>query len=103
MPEISIHNDGSNSSTLQWVIDNQNLGRLKVLAQIKNCQPHEVIQQALLQYLDAEEKQLAFIFSLHQATAEYEKSGLHISLDAYQAWVKNIQTQPNEPLPPCQP
>lgn len=100
---MSEQSHSSEFSNLSVVLPQQQLGRLQALARIKNLQPNELIEQAVAQYLDAQEKHHAFIFSLHQVTADFEATGHHMTLDAFEAWVKTIQTQPNEALPPCQP
>ena len=99
---MSEHSHSSESSTLSLVLPQQQLGRLQALARIKNLQAHELIEHAVAQYLDMQEKHHAFIFSLHQVTADFEATGQHMPLDVFDAWVKTIQTRPNEPLPPCQ-
>ncbi len=70
--------------------------RLAQLAQKKRRSSHFLMREALLDFLEREEKRLDFVRDAEEAWTDYMESGAHITLDDLADW---NQSRP-APLPP---
>ncbi len=48
-----------------------------------------------------EEERQAWYREGIESIREFERTGLHVTLDEYRAWVEQLQTDPYAPMPKC--
>lgn len=82
-------------------LDGEDRQRLKVLADTKKRSPHYLMREAIHQYIEKEEAEQHFIAAAGNAWRDYEKTGLHITLDEAKAWAKKLEKTPRAKLPAC--
>ena len=75
--------------------------RLKSLAVIKKRTTHYLMKEAIERYLVTEEAQQAILRSIDHSVAHFEAAGLHITLDEFKTWAKEVQVVRNAQLPAC--
>ena len=75
--------------------------RIQSLAISKKRTPHYLMKEAIQAYLDREEIEQRFIAAAEESWDEFEKTGLHITLDEMRVWAKELKTNPNAVLPAC--
>lgn len=83
--------------TLQ--MDDDTSARVTRLAHARHCTPDTLIQQAISQYLEQEEKRELFRQDTLQAWQEYRHTGLHVSADEADSWLAELE-QGNDIKPP---
>lgn len=82
-------------------LDGSDRERLKVLAATKKRTPHYLMREAIHAYIEKEEAEQNFIAAAEGAWGDYEKTGLHITLDEAKAWAEKLGQSPNAKLPAC--
>jgi predicted transcriptional regulator len=75
--------------------------RLKSLAVAKKRTPHYIMREAIQQYLDQEEAEQRFIQVAQESLAEFKKTGEHITLNEFSAWVQEVKQNSHTPMPVC--
>lgn len=75
--------------------------RIASLASLKKRTPHYLMKEAILEYVQREEARQNFIQVAQTSFEHYKETGLHITLDAFSAWVDALQDKPDAPLPAC--
>lgn len=73
--------------------------RLADLAARKKRTPHYLMREAVINFIDREEKRLSFIEEALEAWRDYEQTGRHLTLEDMEAWAEKLETNPAEPLP----
>jgi predicted transcriptional regulator len=71
--------------------------RLSQLAAKTRRTPHYLMREAVLSFLDREEKRIAFREEAEAAWADYKETGLHLTLDDMEAWSKASPAAPLRP------
>jgi len=64
--------------------------RVKHLAEARHRSPHWMIQEAIQQYVDREEKREAFRQAAIRAWNEYEMTGVYITQEAADEWLGRL-------------
>ena len=82
-------------------IDEDIKARVKSLADIRQRTSHWLMREAIIQYVDREEKREAFRQDTLKAWEEYRTTGLHATADAVEAWLASWGTDNELPAPTC--
>jgi predicted transcriptional regulator len=82
-------------------LDGGDRQRLQVLAATKKRTPHYLMREAIQAYIEKEEAEQHFIAAAESAWGDYEKTGLHITLDEAKVWAKKLKKNPRAKLPAC--
>ena len=75
--------------------------RLATIASAKNRSTHFVMKEAIQMYLAREEAEQEQIQRAVRSLAHYEETGLHVTLEELNTWVKAIAIDPKTPMPIC--
>lgn len=81
-------------------IDQQTRERVKRLADARKRTPHWLMREAISQYVEREEKREALRQDGLKAWQNYRATGLHVSADAADAWLAQLE-QGNDIEPPA--
>jgi len=81
-------------------IDEETRARLKRLADARRRTSHWLMREAIIQYVDREEKREAFRQDTLKAWEEYRTTGLHVTADEADAWLAQLE-QGNDIEPPA--
>ena len=82
-------------------LDTSHRDRLKSLAVAKNRSAHFLMKEAIERYLKTEEAQQAILQSVHDSVANYEATGLHVTLDEFKTWTQEVKLNRSAQLPAC--
>ena len=92
----------SRSATAVTVkLDPSDRDRIASLAIIKKRTPHYLMKEAILDYVQREESRQNFINAAEMSFEHYKETGLHITLDEFNAWVDGVQKDPDAPITAC--
>ena len=80
-------------------IDDDTKARVKRLAEARHRTSHWLMREAIIQYIDREEKREAFRQDTLKAWEEYRTTGLHVTADEADAWLAQLE-QGNDIEPP---
>ncbi|MBK7000199.1 MAG: ribbon-helix-helix protein, CopG family [Rhodoferax sp.] len=80
-------------------IDEETKARVKRLADARHRTPHWLMREAIIQYVEREEKREAFRQATRDAWEEYRTTGLHVSSDEADVWLSRLE-QGNDTDPP---
>lgn len=69
-------------------LDDAERARLAELAAKTQRSPHYLMREAVLSFLDREEKRIAFREEAEAAWTDYKETGLHLTLDDMEVWSK---------------
>lgn len=75
--------------------------RIKQLADAKDRTAHWIMQQAIQQYLDREEKRDLFRKETIAAWNDYQATGLHVTADEASDWLDSWGTNQETEAPAC--
>jgi predicted transcriptional regulator len=75
--------------------------RIKSLADTHQRTAHWVMREAIQQYVDREEKQLAFRQEALTAWQEYQETGLHVTANEVVNWLETWGTETETAAPIC--
>ncbi len=75
--------------------------RLEVLAVSKKRTAHHIMKEAIQRYLQEEESEERFVNAAEASADDFEKTGLHITLDEAKTWAKALKTKPKATLARC--
>jgi len=75
--------------------------RIASLATIKKRTPHYLMKEAILEYVQREESRQNFINAAETSFEHFKETGLHITLDEFNAWVDDVQKTPDVPIAAC--
>ena len=80
----------SNSTTHAIVVsvDQEMYDKIERLAYARQLTRHQVVKEAVDQYLDREEKREAFRQETLKSWQEHEETGMHVDADEVVAWLK---------------
>ncbi|MBJ7311529.1 CopG family ribbon-helix-helix protein [Rugamonas sp. CCM 8940] len=82
-------------------IDQETHDRVKRLAQLRQRTPHCLLQEAIAQYLDREERREAVRQQAVGAWTEYQTSGMHVDASEVTAWLETWGEENELPAPTC--
>jgi predicted transcriptional regulator len=95
------HMEKTRTANVTIKLEESDRERLKTLALAKKRTPHYIMKEAIQQYLEQEEAEQRFIQLAKQELESYRKTGEHITLDEFRAWVQDVKQAPNAPMPEC--
>lgn len=75
--------------------------RIARLAAARDRSPHWLMKEAILEYLDREERREAFRDACHQAWEHYDTTGLHATHEEANAWLEQLALGNNVEPPKC--
>ncbi|OJW56963.1 MAG: CopG family transcriptional regulator [Thiobacillus sp. 65-1059] len=82
-------------------IDEDTRNRIKRLADARQRSSHWLMLEAIRQYVEREEKREAFRQDGINAWNEYQKTGLHVSLEEADAWLAQLEAGKDVEPPEC--
>jgi predicted transcriptional regulator len=75
--------------------------RLRKLADDRRRAPRALMKEAIEQYVDREEKRLAFQADARNAWRDYQSTGLHVTEDEADDWLKRLAGGEDSDPPEC--
>ena len=75
--------------------------RIDVLAKAQHRPAEVLMQEALAEYVDREEKRQSFLQDALDSWAEYQATGLHVTHAEVDAWLAKLETGQYVPPPEC--
>ncbi|TAN46669.1 MAG: ribbon-helix-helix protein, CopG family [Methylococcaceae bacterium] len=75
--------------------------RIKHLADARHRTTHWVLREAILQYVEREEKREIFRQDGIRAWNEYQATGLHVTWEEADAWLTKLETGQEAEPPEC--
>jgi predicted transcriptional regulator len=87
--------------TVSVTLDPAEQERLAALARSRRQAPHELMREAIRQYLDREEGRASFRKEAYAAWREYQKTGLHLTGAEAVQWLDSWGTEAETPPPRC--
>lgn len=75
--------------------------RIKELAKARDRSAHWMMREAITQYVEREEKRASFRQDGMRAWAEYQATGVHLTLDEADAWLAQLETGQDVDPPEC--
>lgn len=82
-------------------LDAADRDRIASLAALKKRTPHYLMKEAILEYVTREEAHQNFIAAADRSFEHFKETGSHITLDEFDAWVDEVQKNPDAPIPAC--
>ena len=82
-------------------IDEDTKARVKRLADARQRTPHWLMREAILQYLDREEKRQAFRQDALLAWEAFRATGQHVTADQADAWLAQLEQGKDVDPPAC--
>ena len=82
-------------------IDEDTKARMKRLADARQRTPHWLMREAIRQYLDREESREAFRQDALRAWEAYRSTGQHVSAEAADAWLAELEQGRDIDPPAC--
>ena len=96
MPAVAV-------SPIAIKIDSDTKARVKRLADARSRTPHWLMREAIVQYVEREEKREALRQDAHQAWANYQANGLHATELEADNWLVKLESGQDAPAPLCHP
>lgn len=82
-------------------LDDELKGRVQHLAEARRRTSHWIMREAIAQYVEREEKSEAFKKDALRAWEEYQRTGLHLTLEEADAWLAKLEAGKDAELPKC--
>lgn len=82
-------------------IDEYTKIRVKRLAESRHRTPHWLMQEAIREYLDREEKREALRQDAMRAWIEYQTTGLHATFEEADSWLAKLANDQSAEPPAC--
>lgn len=82
-------------------IDEDTRDRVRRLAEARHRSSHWVMQEAIRQYVEREEKREAFRQDGIRAWNEFQATGLHATLEEVDAWLARLEAGEDVEPPGC--
>lgn len=82
-------------------LDDALKGRVQHLAEVRRRSAHWIMREAIAQYVEREEKREAFRQDAIRAWDEYQKTGLHLTLEEADAWLAKLEAGEDAEPPKC--
>ena len=84
-------------------LDDELKQRVQHLAESRRRSSHWILREAVVQYVDREEKREAFKQSTQNAWADYRRTGLHLTAEEADAWLAKLEAGDDVEPPSCHP
>jgi predicted transcriptional regulator len=65
--------------------------RLQNLAESRRRSAHWIMREAITQYVEREEKREAYLRDAQNAWDEYQKTGLHLTMEGADSWLAQLE------------
>lgn len=75
--------------------------RVQHLAEVRHRSSHWIMREAILNYVEREEKRESFNRDALCAWEAYQENGLHLTLEEADAWLEKLEAGENADLPKC--
>ena len=82
-------------------LDDELNGRVRHLAESRRRTSHWIMREAIAQYVEREEKRESFKQDALRAWEEYQRTGLHLTLEEADAWLAKLEAGEDAELPAC--
>lgn len=82
-------------------LDNDLKNRIQHLAEVRQRSAHWIMQEAIRNYVDREEKRDALKQDALQAWDAYKEDGLHLTLEEADAWLARLEAGEDAGMPEC--
>lgn len=82
-------------------IEQETKDRMKRLAELKHRSTHWLMKEAILQYVEREEKSESFRQEALLAWNEYQTTGLHVTSEEADAWLAKLEEGQDLEPPEC--
>lgn len=82
-------------------LDDELKERVQHLAEVRRRTSHWIMREAIAQYVEREEKREAFKQNALRAWEEYQRTGLHLTLEEADAWLAKLEAGEDAELPAC--
>ena len=82
-------------------LDNDLKNRIQHLAEVRQRSAHWIMQEAIRNYVDREEKRDALKQDALQAWDAYKEDGLHLTLEEADAWLAKLEAGEDAGMPEC--
>lgn len=89
------------AKTVSVKLDGSTRTRIDGLAEARNRTPHWMMREAIMQYVEREEKREAFRQETIQAWEKYQETGLHVNAEEVDSWLASWGTENELPTPVC--
>lgn len=76
-------------------------GRVHDLAQARRRTSHWIMREAIAQYVEREEKREEFKLDALRAWEEYQRTGLHLTLEEADIWLAKLEAGEDAEPPAC--
>lgn len=76
-------------------------GRIQLLAEARRRTSHWIMREAIAQYVEREEKREAFKQDALRSWDEYQRTGLHLTLEEADAWLAKLEAGEDAEPPKC--
>ena len=93
--------NGGAAYTVAIEVDPDTSERVKRLAEARHRTPHWVIQEAIRQYVEREEKRETLLQDGIRAWNEYKATGLHLTMEEVDAWLAKLEEGQDVEPPEC--
>lgn len=82
-------------------LDDELKGRVQHLAAARRRTSHWIMREAIAQYVEREEKREVFKQDALRAWEDYQRTGLHLTLEDADAWLAKLEAGEDADLPTC--
>lgn len=82
-------------------LDENLKSRIQNLADLRNRSAHWIMREAIRDYVDREEKRESFKQDALRAWEDYQKNGLHLTLEEVDTWLAKLEKGEDAELPEC--
>ena len=82
-------------------LDDELKARVRNLAEARQRTSHWIMREAIVQYVEREEKSEALKQDALSAWEDYEQTGLHLTLEEADAWLAKLEEGEDAELPKC--
>lgn len=89
------------SATTSLKLDPEIKERVQRLAAARDRSAHWLMREAILQYVEREERREQFKQEALASWAQYKETGRHLTGDEIREWLRTWGTEAETALPPC--
>ncbi len=82
-------------------LDDDMKGRIRHLAVARKRTSHWIMREAILQYVEREEKREALRLETLKAWEEFQEASLHANAEEVDQWLASWETENELPAPKC--
>lgn len=82
-------------------LDDELKGRIQQLAENRRRSAHWIMREAIAEYVEREERKLAYHQEALQAWSGYQKTGLHVTAEQADTWLADLEAGKDVEPPEC--